>query len=54
MRVFIGIGGNVADPFWGTPLAVLTAATATLGRHGIALLGRSRWYLSFPSSPLRW
>ena len=46
MRVFIGIGGNVADLFWGPPLAVLTAATVALGRHGIALLGRSRWYLS--------
>jgi 2-amino-4-hydroxy-6-hydroxymethyldihydropteridine diphosphokinase len=46
MRVFIGIGGNVADPFWGPPLAVLTAATAALGSHGIAVLRRSRWYLS--------
>lgn len=46
MRVFIGIGGNVPDPFWGAPLAVLTAATAALSRHGIAVLRRSRWYLS--------
>lgn len=46
MRVFIGIGGNVADPFWGPPLAVLTVATAALGRHGIAVLRRSRWYHS--------
>lgn len=51
MRVFIGIGGNVADPFWGPPVAVLTAATEALGRHGIPLLGRSRWYLSAAVPP---
>ncbi|VUX47457.1 2-amino-4-hydroxy-6-hydroxymethyldihydropteridinepyrophosphokinase [Candidatus Defluviicoccus seviourii] len=51
MRVFIGIGGNVADPFWGPPVAVLTAATEALGGHGIALLGRSRWYLSAAVPP---
>ncbi|MBX3518003.1 MAG: 2-amino-4-hydroxy-6-hydroxymethyldihydropteridine diphosphokinase [Rhodospirillales bacterium] len=51
MRVFIGIGGNVADPFWGPPVAVLTAATEALSGHGIPLLGRSRWYLSAAVPP---
>lgn len=46
MRVFVGIGGNVSDPFWGAPVAVLTAAIASLRRHGLAVLRRSRWYLS--------
>ncbi len=51
MRVFIGIGGNLADPLWGPPVAVLTAATEALSGHGIGLLGRSRWYLSAAVPP---
>jgi 2-amino-4-hydroxy-6-hydroxymethyldihydropteridine diphosphokinase len=47
-NVFIGIGGNLASETFGAPVAVLDAAVAAMPAFGIAVVRRSRWYLSAP------
>jgi len=46
--VLIGIGANLAPPGHPTPLAGCQAALTALAAQGIAILARSRWYLSAP------
>jgi 2-amino-4-hydroxy-6-hydroxymethyldihydropteridine diphosphokinase len=47
-NAFIGIGGNLPQKAFETPLAVLTAAMAALSDAGITVVRRSRWYWSMP------
>jgi 2-amino-4-hydroxy-6-hydroxymethyldihydropteridine diphosphokinase len=47
-QVFIGIGGNLSSATYGLPLATLTAAIDALGRSGVLITRRSRWYESLP------
>lgn len=46
--ILIGIGSNLPHPEAGTPLELCEAALAELGRRGVAVVRRSRWYASAP------
>lgn len=46
--ILLGLGANLDHPHYGTPERTLDAALAALGRHGIALVVRSRGYRSAP------
>jgi len=46
--ILVGIGSNLALPRFGSPLETASAAVAQLPAIGVAVLRRSRWYLSEP------
>jgi 2-amino-4-hydroxy-6-hydroxymethyldihydropteridine diphosphokinase len=46
--IVIGLGSNLSAPGFASPLATLAAALAHLPALGIAVVSRSRWYLSEP------
>ena len=47
-NIIVGLGSNLPDPRFGPPRAILEAALAALPGHGVAVLGRSRWWESAP------
>ena len=49
--ILIGIGSNLAAPGFGSPQETAEAAEAQLPAIGVAILRRSRWYLSEPVPP---
>jgi 2-amino-4-hydroxy-6-hydroxymethyldihydropteridine diphosphokinase len=49
--ILIGIGSNLAAPGFASPRDTANAAVAALPALGIAVLRRSRWYLSEPVPP---
>jgi len=49
--ILIGIGSNLAAPRFGSAQNTASAAVAQLPRIGIAVVRRSRWYLSQPVPP---
>jgi 2-amino-4-hydroxy-6-hydroxymethyldihydropteridine diphosphokinase len=51
MIVFVGVGGNLASPRFGPPVATCSAALDRLEALGIAVARKSRWYRSFPVPP---
>lgn len=46
--IFVGLGANLETADHGTPRETLTEALATLGRAGLRIVARSRWYESAP------
>ena len=46
--ILVGIGSNLAAPGYGSPQDTVEAAVAALPRVGVAVVGRSPWYLSEP------
>jgi len=46
--ILIGIGGNLANPRFGTPLDTLAAALVALEAEGIQVATRSAWYRTEP------
>jgi 2-amino-4-hydroxy-6-hydroxymethyldihydropteridine diphosphokinase len=46
--ILVGIGSNLATPGFASPLATAAAAVGQMGGIGVAVAGRSRWYLSAP------
>jgi 2-amino-4-hydroxy-6-hydroxymethyldihydropteridine diphosphokinase len=49
--VFVGIGGNLPSPTFGSPLAVMAATLRELPSVGIVVRRRSRWYRSSAVPP---
>lgn len=49
--ILIGIGSNLPAPRRASPLETATAALAQLPSIGVAVVRRSRWYLSEPVPP---
>ena len=49
--ILIGIGSNLAAPGFASPLATAMAAHQRLPAIGVALVRRSRWFLSEPVPP---
>ena len=49
--ILVGIGSNLAAPHFGTPQKTASAAVAQLPALGVAVVRRSRWYLSQPVPP---
>ena len=49
--IFIALGANLDHPRHGPPRNTCEAALESLERHGIPVLGRSRWYRSAPVPP---
>jgi 2-amino-4-hydroxy-6-hydroxymethyldihydropteridine diphosphokinase len=49
--VFLGIGGNLPSPTFGSPLAVMAATLRELPSFGILVRRRSRWYRSSAVPP---
>jgi|SRR5579862_860943 len=49
--ILVGIGSNLAAPGRNSPLATARAAVAGLPSVGVAVVERSRWYLSAPVPP---
>ena len=49
--VFVGVGGNLASPRFGPPVATCSAALDRLEALGITVARRSRWYRSLPVPP---
>lgn len=46
--IFIGLGGNLTCPTFGTPRATCGAALQIMEQRGIKVTNRSRWYESAP------
>jgi 2-amino-4-hydroxy-6-hydroxymethyldihydropteridine diphosphokinase len=49
--VFLGIGGNLPSPTFGSPLAVMAATLRELPSFGILVRRHSRWYRSSAVPP---
>ncbi len=49
--ILVGIGANLPHPCHGSPRETCEAALAALGRRGVTVLGRSRWFKSAPVPP---
>jgi 2-amino-4-hydroxy-6-hydroxymethyldihydropteridine diphosphokinase len=49
--IFVGIGGNLPSPTFGSPLAVMAAMLCELPSVGIVVRRRSRWYRSCAVPP---
>jgi 2-amino-4-hydroxy-6-hydroxymethyldihydropteridine diphosphokinase len=49
--IFIGIGGNLTHPTFGSPRRILEAALAELERHSVRILRLSPWYRTAPVPP---
>jgi len=49
--ILIGIGSNLAAPRFGSPQDTVNAAIAQLPAIGVAVVRRSRWYLTEPVPP---
>jgi len=49
--ILVGIGSNLAAPRFGSPQDTAYAAVARLPAIGVAVVRRSRWYLSEPVPP---
>lgn len=49
--ILVGIGSNLAAARFDSPLDTAAAALAELPRGGVAVVRRSRWYLSEPVPP---
>jgi 2-amino-4-hydroxy-6-hydroxymethyldihydropteridine diphosphokinase len=54
--IFVGLGANLATAEHGAPREALAEALATLGRAGLRVIARSRWYESatVPASDQPW
>jgi 2-amino-4-hydroxy-6-hydroxymethyldihydropteridine diphosphokinase len=46
--IYVGLGGNMAHPDYGSPIQTLTAALADLSRRDIIVQRLSPWYRSAP------
>ncbi len=49
--ILIALGANLDHPRYGPPRETLEAALEALQQSGVAILGRSRWFLSAPTPP---
>ena len=49
--IFIGLGANLSSPALGGPREACEAALHAMGRAGIRVIRRSRWYRSAPVPP---
>jgi 2-amino-4-hydroxy-6-hydroxymethyldihydropteridine diphosphokinase len=49
--IVVGIGSNLAAPYFASPLRTAAAALEQLPALGVAVARRSRWYLSEPVPP---
>ena len=49
--ILVALGANLDHPRHGPPRKTCEAALESLERHGISVLGRSRWYRSAPVPP---
>ena len=49
--IFIGLGANLSSPALGGPREACEAALHAMGRAGIGVIRRSRWYRSAPVPP---
>lgn len=49
--ILVGIGSNLAAPRFASPMNTAAAALAELPAIGVAVVRRSRWYLSEPVPP---
>jgi 2-amino-4-hydroxy-6-hydroxymethyldihydropteridine diphosphokinase len=46
--IFIGVGSNLPSDMYGPPLANCEAALGVLGKRGLSITKRARWYESAP------
>ncbi|HIF09824.1 MAG TPA: 2-amino-4-hydroxy-6-hydroxymethyldihydropteridine diphosphokinase [Sneathiellales bacterium] len=49
--ILIGFGANIPSPEFGSPVDTLEAALVMLGKEGVAVDRRSRWFTSPPVPP---
>jgi len=49
--IYVGLGGNLAHPRYGPPMATLRAALAQLAGRGVEIQRVSPWYRSAPVPP---